>query len=212
MKVNIPEDINDIQLSQFQSFVKIEQPDNYDVMRIFYNLNKDMVNGMQPDDVEFLVHTVSEILNTEVKELTPTFSINKIEFGFIPKLDDMTYGEHTDLIQYINDLDKIHLAMAVLFRPIKQKQFGKYLIENYQGSEVYGNLMKQMPLGAMLGAKVLFWNLTKDLLNYIPAYIKEQANQMDTQKSGEITQLCTDLQEATSSSLTKLPNLMYTIV
>jgi len=212
MKVNIPEDINDIQLSQFQSFVKIEQPDNYDVMRIFYNLNKDMVNGMQPDDVEFLVHTVSEILNTEVKELTPTFSINKIEFGFIPKLDDMTYGEHTDLIQYINDLDKIHLAMAVLFRPIKQKQFGKYLIENYQGSEVYGNLMKQMPLGAMLGAKVFFWNLTKDLLNYIPAYIKEEASQMPTQKSGEIIQLCTDLQKATSSSLTKSPNLMYTIV
>jgi len=212
MKIKVPEDINDIKLSQFQSFVKIEEPDNYDVMRIFYNLNKDKVNAMQIEDVEHLVQTVSEILNTEVKDLTPTFTIKDTDFGFIPKLDDMTYGEHTDLIEYINDLDKIHLAMAVLFRPIKQKQFGKYLIEDYQGSEVYGNLMKKMPLGAMLGAKVFFWNLTKDLLNYIPAYIKEEASQMPTQKSGEITQLCTDLQEATSSSLTKLPNLMYTIV
>ncbi len=212
MKIKVPEDINDIKLSQFQSFVKIEEPDNYDVMRIFYNLNKKKVNAMQPEDVEHLVKTVSDILNTEVKDLTPTFTINDTDFGFIPKLDDMTYGEHTDLIEYINDLDKIHLAMAVLFRPIKQKQFGKYLIEDYQGSEVYGQVMKQMPLGAMLGAKVFFWNLTKDLLNYIPAYLKEEASQMDTQKSGEITQLCTDLQEATSSSLKKLPNLMYTFV
>ena len=212
MKIKVPEDINDIKLSQFQSFVKIEEPDNYDVMRIFYNLNKKKVNAMQPEDVEHLVKTVSDILNTEVKDLTPTFTINDTDFGFIPKLDDMTYGEHTDLIEYINDLDKIHLAMAVLFRPIKQKQFGKYLIEDYQGSEVYGQVMKQMPLGAMLGAKVFFWNLTKDLLNYIPAYLKEEASQMDTQKSGEITQLCTDLQEATFSSLKKLPNLMYTFV
>ena len=212
MKVKVPEDINDIKLSQFQSFVKIEEPDNYDVMRIFYNLNKDKVNAMQTEDVEHLVQTISNILNTEVKDLTPTFTIKDIDFGFIPKLDDMTYGEHTDLIEYINDLDKIHLAMAVLFRPIKQKQFGKYLIEDYKGSEVYGEVMKQMPLGAMLGAKVFFWNLTRDLLNYIPAYIKEEASQMPTPKSGEIIQLCADLQKATSSSLTKLPNLMYTIV
>jgi hypothetical protein len=68
----------------------------------------------------------------------------------------------------------MHKAMAVLFRPIKQKQGSKYLIEEYEGSHKYSERMKNMPLDVVLGAMVFFWNLTSALLNCIPNYLDKE--------------------------------------
>ena len=212
MKLKVPESINDITLKQFQDFVKLEAPTDYDVMRIFYGLDKKQADLMMPEDVEELVLKINNLLDKEYNDLTMQFKLQGINFGFIPNLDDMTYGELTDLRKYVNDIEQLHRAMAVLFRQITNQQFGKYLIEKYEGSDKYADTLQQMPLGFMLGAKVFFYNLTNDLLSYIPRYIQEEASRTGTQKNGEIIQLCTDLQEATSSGLMKRQNLMYTIV
>jgi hypothetical protein len=50
----------------------------------------------------------------------------------------------------------MHKAMAVLFRPIKKKQGTKYLIEDYEGSHKYSELMKEIPLDVVMGAMVFF--------------------------------------------------------
>ena len=212
MKLKVPESINDITLKQFQDFVNLEAPTDYDVMRIFYGLDKNQADLMMPEDVEELVLKINNLLDKQYNDLTMQFKLQGINFGFIPNLDDMTYGELTDLRKYINDIEQLHRAMAVLFRPVINQQFGKYLIEKYEGTDKYAEVLQEMPLGYMLGAKVFFYNLTSDLLSYIPRYIQEEASRTGTQKNGEIIQLCTDLQEATSSGLMKRQNLMYTIV
>ena len=38
-----------------------------------------------------------------------------VEYGFIPNLDDMSFGEYVDLDTYIGDWQNIHRAMAVLY-------------------------------------------------------------------------------------------------
>ena len=111
----------------------------------------------------------------------------------------------------------MHKAMAVLFRPIKQKQTHKYLIEDYEGSHKYSEVMKDMPLDVVLGSMVFFYNLTSELLNYIPSYLQEQAMKEQTKGviskgSGEVIQSYTHLLKQTSQDLKKLQNFRYTSV
>ena len=89
-----------------------------------------------------------------------------VAFGFIPNLEDMTFGEYTDLDTYITDWDLMHRAMAVLYRPIKNNGLnGTYDIEEYNGTVTYSEVMKNAPLDVALGATVFFYNLGNELLN-----------------------------------------------
>jgi hypothetical protein len=104
----------------------------------------------------------------------PTFKMGGTEFGFIPNLEDMTFGEYTDLDTYITDWDEIHKAMAVLYRPIKKKGLnGTYEIEDYNGTITYAEVMKFAPLDVCLGATVFFYRLGNELLKATIAYLEK---------------------------------------
>ena len=57
---------------------------------------------------------------TEKMPLVKSFEINGIKYGFIPALDEMTYGEYLDLVTYTKkDLwDNIPTVMSTMYRPI----------------------------------------------------------------------------------------------
>jgi hypothetical protein len=55
-----------------------------------------------------------------------------VEYGFIPNLDDMSFGEYVDLDTYLGDWQNIHRAMAVLYRPIREKRGERYNIVPYE--------------------------------------------------------------------------------
>jgi hypothetical protein len=108
------------------------------------------------------------------------FKLGGVEFGFIPDLDDMTFGEYTDLDSYIGDWDNMHKAMAVLYRPITKKGLNNtYEIEKYNGSITYSDVMKHAPLDVVFGANVFFYNLGNELLKSTMNYL-ENNTQMQT--------------------------------
>ena len=100
------------------------------------------------------------------------FKLQDEEFGFIPKLDEMTFGEYIDLDNYLADWQQMDSAMAVLFRPVTYKRKGKYLIEDYVSSEKYD--LSEMPLNVVLGSLVFFCDLKNELLKHIMNYLKTQ--------------------------------------
>jgi hypothetical protein len=113
------------------------------------------------------------MFNQEHK-LIQRFKLGGTEFGFIPNLEDMTFGEYTDLDTYITDWDMMHRAMAVLFRPIKKNGLnGTYEIEDYNGTITYGEVMKYAPLDVCLGATVFFYRLGNALLNATIVYLEK---------------------------------------
>lgn len=195
LNINIPESLNDIKLIQWQNFAKIEEPNDYDVLRCFYGIDTKGVFEMKQTDVTRLVNNIATILQSEPKDLIHSFKLGGKEFGFMPRLDDMSYGENLDLSTYVNDIDKAHLAMAVMFRPITNKQFGKYDIEEYKGSAEYGELMRSAPLGVYLSAKVFFYNLMNDLLAYIPTYLREQSRHLSVENGDNIQALLGSLEK-----------------
>ncbi len=157
-------------LRDFQRYAAIAEPTQGDMVKIFLNKTQNEVDLMPLEKFNESVAEISEAISKESK-FTPTFKLDGVEYGFIPNLEEITYGENRDLTGYLNDWQTMHLAMAASYRPITLKKGGKYLIEEYNGTSATAEIMRGCPLDIVQGMNVFFYNLINDLLNCIPKYI-----------------------------------------
>ena len=123
-------------------------------------------------------------------------------------LDKMSFGEYIDLDKYIGDWKEMHRAMAVLYRPITTEIKEQYNVVDYEGTDEYAELMKLMPLDAVLSAQVFFWNLGKELLAALPTYLEMEGKQIiqlgrSSAKSGDGTAAFTNSLKETLETLTQ---------
>ena len=126
---------------------------------------------MRIKDVEEITTHLDNLFK-EKSEFKALFKLGEDEFGVIPKLDDMTFGEYIDLDTYLTDWQQMDLAMSVLYRPVVYKRKGKYIIEDYVSSDKYD--LSEMPLDVVMGALIFFCNLKTELLSHIMNYLKTQ--------------------------------------
>ena len=166
VEVYIPDTLSEITLGQYQKYLKI-QSENEDenflaikMIEIFCGLRGDTIMAMKANSIKDVTMILTDMFN-EKPQLVKEFKLNGRTYGFIPKLEDMSFGEYIDLDTYIGDMENIHRAMNVLYRPIKQKYQDKYLIEDYTG--VDPEVMKSMPMDAVLSSILFFYNLGMDL-------------------------------------------------
>ena len=180
MKIILPENQSEITLEQYQRYVKLLERTDLDIynfnrrkLEIFTPLTfKDTENVTQVD-FEFCLNQIDKALNEEV-EFKNRFTLGNVEFGFIPNLDEMTTAEYVDSNKYTNTADTLHYLMAILFRPIINKDtFNNYEIQTYQGTKEYFELMKKTPLSIANGSLFFFINLSTELQSYILKYTKE---------------------------------------
>lgn len=184
--MKFPETLNDIKLNSYQKYLEREDPTEEDFIKDMLGVNDEQLSIFKLSEIKTLLIHFEKMFKEEPKFI-PTFEMFGIKYGFIPKLDDITYGENKDLTSYINDFKNMHKAMAVAYRPIKHKQGKKYLIEDYQGSHMYSEVMKNAPLDVVLGMSFFFYNLIVELLNLTPNYLaKEEENQANFLKNGEV--------------------------
>tara|TARA_R110000765_G_scaffold39373_1_gene85647 strand:+ start:136 stop:786 length:651 start_codon:yes stop_codon:yes gene_type:complete len=213
MVKNIPLSLKYIKLNQYQKFLSIEKPSTEDLLKCVLSLDSSELSKLKATEVDKMALELNNLFETK-QTLVPTFSIYGTKYGFIPNLDEITYGENKDITSYINDWDSMHKAMAVLYRPIKQKVGDKYIIEEYEGSHVYSEVMKDMPLNVVMGAMVFFYNLTNVLLKSIPSFlekeiVKEQMQGVISQGSGEVIQSYIHSLRETLQDLKKLQSFPY---
>jgi hypothetical protein len=118
--------------------------------------------------------------------------IGATEYGFIPNLTEMTFGEYVDLDSACTNLYKegkingeaAHKMMCILYRPIKAK-FGKYYdIDKYNtnAKRKYEEDLKQLTLDHVLNTLVFFSSLEIELysssLDYLAKEITEIVKEM----------------------------------
>jgi hypothetical protein len=217
MKINItiPETLNEITLYQYQRFEKLisnnEPSDfvNQKTIEIFCNIElKDVARIRIAEVSEILTH-LNNLLKQKPK-LTNTFKLGVYEFGFIPKLEDITSGEYIDLESYLSDTQTLHKAMAVLYRPIKNKTKSLYTIEEYnKDSQDMAEVLKYMPLDIALGSMLFFWTLLNDCVNGLADFIQNEVEQSEQaknilEKNGVGINLCTQQLKAMYSNLMPL--------
>jgi hypothetical protein len=169
IKISIPTSLNEITLEQYQRFISIaEKNEDNDflqlkMLEIFCGVSLEIASNMSLKDVTEITASINEMFAKEYK-LQTIFKLADTNFGFIPNLDEISLGEFTDLDNYFGKMDKLHNAMAVLYRPIIDKFKDKYTIQDYNGSITYCDVMKSMPMDVVFGAMVFFYNLSNELL------------------------------------------------
>ena len=187
VNINVPDSLNEITLYQYQRFEKLIQENeashfvNQKTIEIFCNIDLKDVARIRIADIDDLISHLNTLLQQKPK-LTKTFKLGVYEFGFIPKLEDMTSGEFIDLENYLSSTETFNQAMAVLFRPIKSKVKDLYIIEEYESSYKYSEVLKYMPLDIALGSMVFFWTLQKDCVNALTDYIQNEVEQSEEAK------------------------------
>lgn len=182
MKIKVPTSIEDITLGEYQEYIsqtineKDETKLQLNILKSFCNIDGE---NLRLEDVNKLSNIITSLF-TDKYDLTKTFKLDGIEFGFVPNLDDMTLGEYIDLDSYMLDIEDLHRAMAVLYRPITNKRkawFNKkeeqYKIESYTGSDKWADRMKDTPVSIALGVQFFFSNLRTELLKNIVLYLEE---------------------------------------
>ena len=207
MEIQVPTDLSEITLGQYQEYTALEKPTEVDTISIFMNIDRSAVKTIKATSMDVLVEDITKLFKTEQRFLN-RFKISGKEFGFIPKLDDITYGENKDISSYMK-WDTMHKAMAAMYRPIILKQRRKYLIEDYEGSHKYSEIMKSAPMNVVMGAMLFFSNLMNDLLNYIPNYLEQEENKRLLENNGVDIQKFTHLLKGTLQDLKALQNSPY---
>ena len=175
IEINVPSTLSEVPLHKYQKFLRIvdkniDDPnaDRFVAMKmieIFCDFPKELIFDHKIKDITGVANVLTRMFE-ERPELVRTFKLGDTEFGFIPNLEDMTFGEYVDLDTYISDWQNMHRAMGVLYRPITAKIKGKYSIEKYRG-DAYLDAMVNTPMDAVLSSIVFFYNLGIDLQNGI---------------------------------------------
>lgn len=165
MKIVIPNSLNEITLGQYQEFYKLTESKDAKLVErrmieIFCKVPMQYVNQMKAIDVKEIIQILTQMLENK-PSLVNLFKMNGVEYGFIPDLDDMTFGEYVDLDTFIGDTENLHRAMNVLYRPIKIKKNGRYQIVNYD-SEKFKDMLG-MPMDAVISSILFFYHLGIDL-------------------------------------------------
>ena len=177
VEINVPDSLSEIRLEQYQKFVKLydgevtEEFMALKMLEIFCGVKLSDAYGMRFKDVDGITQLLSDLLN-EKPQLRRTFKMDGVEYGFIPNLDEMSFGEYIDLDTYLGDWQNIHKAMAVLYRPIKDKHGERYNIVPYE--VVDAEVMRKMPLDAVIGSVLFFYRLGMDLSKAMIRYLEEQ--------------------------------------
>jgi hypothetical protein len=215
LEITIPSSINEIPLVNYQKFLKLQQSSNDEefiaqkMIEIFCGIQLKEVVKMKASTVIELVQHFDKLFNEKTK-FKHRFKLNDVEFGFIPDLEEISWGEYIDIESNIGDFQNIHKALAVMYRPIVKDVKGKYEIEPYKGDLSYSEVLKYAPLDVVLPASVFFWTLGIELISSTLSSLEKMKNKTHIQRmfnsanNGDgIAQSITSLKE-TLEDLTKL--------
>ena len=158
VKITIPEHLGDIKLGKYKEFIINADEENGDQLALYYfcGLDGDMQEGMKKKDLDEIRNQLGEVLS-EKPALTKSFQYNGKEYGFHPKLEDISLGEYIDLDTYLKEPYKeAEKILGVLYRPITKKMFGRHDIENYDPDKHNGLGFQDLGADIFMGCLLFF--------------------------------------------------------
>ena len=219
IKIKVPSDLGEITLYDYQRYMNVIENSNDELfiaqktVSIFCGIPLQDTLQIAIHDIYDIVEHLKNVYNSK-PSLQQRITFKGKDLGFIPKLDDISLGELIDVSNSINDVQKLHIAMGVLYRPIKAKFKDMYEIEEYKADEGIMEVMKSLPLDVVFGAMLFFYHLANDLLNHIPTYLETKVKEMSTHSkhssevSGDGITQSIDLLTEMLQDLTLLPSYL----
>jgi hypothetical protein len=209
IKISIPESLNEITLDQFQRFDKLTKENepsefvNQKTIEIFCNIQlKEIAKISYQSSKEILEHL--NVLFEKKHKFVQSFDLFGVKYGFEPNIEEISTGAYIDAENYLTDVQTLHKAMAVLYRPIIAKTKDLYTIEPYESALKYEGIIKSAPLDVVFGMQVFFWDLGIELLNAMSRYTVDNLSEDERKVLGKnmdginqsmqlLREICSDL-------------------
>tara|TARA_R110000751_G_scaffold38385_4_gene92215 strand:- start:447 stop:1058 length:612 start_codon:yes stop_codon:yes gene_type:complete len=172
VKILIPESARELTIEQYQKFLKVEGDETFTMLKaleLFANIPLKVAYAMKADDILSISTHILSIIGGK-HPLVKRLSFRGKEYGFVPNLEEMSFGEYIDLDNYLSDMQSLHKTIGVLYRPITIDKGGLYEIEPYNGTDGYSDF----PLDVALGATLFFYRLSNRLLKDSQTSLEEE--------------------------------------
>jgi len=222
LQIKVPTSLNEIPLKHYQDFIAVQSNSTDEefvaqkMVEIFCGIRLTEVAKIKLTSLNELILHFTTLFSTTPK-FQPTFKIKDVEFGFIPELQEISFGEYVDLDSHLQSWENFHKAMAVLYRPIKTRRKDKYDIHDYDPNIGAQDLMKYAPLDVCISASVFFWTLESELLQATLSYLEKEiakeknlsqtlAKQLNLANDGDGISHFMQSLKGISQNLTKSPN------
>jgi hypothetical protein len=196
-KHSLPKHWDDLPLKKYVQIMKIlEDKENMKELNKIVKIVRVLSDIPEADILRLPIKNINQMgahLTKFLKtlpndELNHIIKIKGVEYGFHPKLTDISFGEWVDIDTFITEgvHDNLHKVLAVLYRPIKVKKGDKYQIEPYEPCKEREQIMlDNLKVGDFYGVSVFFSELGNELLSRSLKYslqaIKEAREEAETQ-------------------------------
>lgn len=158
---------------------KTKTQDALDTISVLSDIPKKLINELAIGDVAILLKKISDLQAKEDTKLKKIIKLDNVEYGFHPNLEEITLGEYADIETYLkNGLeDNLTKLIAVLYRPITERDGKDYSIEAYgiSDSRMRAKKFEKMKARDVNSSLVFFWILGKELSIILPLYLMEQS-------------------------------------
>lgn len=220
--IRYPEDWSKISYKSFMQYHNAVKPyegtekENSKILEsgalYFCNVPAEYLYKLPAEKLNKIEDCLFNLLSTAKKlPLVNQFEIYGVKYGFVPNLDDISYGEYLDLVNYTSkDLyENIPITLSILYRPIKYELGKSYTIAPYSGTnnESIEMLRETLTMDVVFGSIAFFLTLYQDLLTGILRYSKQILKEKG---ETEILAQVEDL-ERSGIDITQLPSLLKTI-
>ena len=140
-----------------------------------------LISKLSLPDITVILSRIAQIQQEKNNELVKVIEVDGKEYGFHPNLSDITLGEFADLEHFIKQgvQDNLPEIMAILYRPIVEKEGDAYIIEAYDGKiDVRAEKFKKMSAEQVESSLVFFWIFVKEWSKITKLYLLDQKEEM----------------------------------
>ena len=95
--------LEDVTLEDYQKVMIKENVNEEDLLKCFLKITSEELKKLPQTHVDIYNMQINVLLNRD-HELVRNFKLNGVNYGFVPKLDDVTYGENLDITKYIDEV------------------------------------------------------------------------------------------------------------
>jgi hypothetical protein len=188
-KYNIIKSWSDVTLENWIKLIeateKVTSQEALATINAISEIPKKLIKELSIQDIATIMKYVSKLQLEENSSLHQIITIDGQQYGFHPNLEEITLGEYADLETMIQNgiKEKMPEIMAILYRPIVEKEKDVYSIQAYDGNiRVRTEKMKKMTAEQVQGALVFFWNFVNKYLMTMLLYLTEQTTQIIKKK------------------------------
>ena len=172
-----------VQLIAFEKLSSTQE--TLEVLSVLTDMPKKLIRELAIQDVANIMSKINDLQADKKVTLKKIIEVDGKEYGFHPNLgQDLTLGEWADIETMIEQglEDNMHNIMAILFRPILERENEAYIIAAYDGNiDVRAEKFKKMSAEQVQSALVFFWGfanaLSTSILLSSQAQLKEKLKQ-----------------------------------